>query len=96
MTDKEKDQKMLDKKKGRKGSVIDNIYRVDNYIGGEAFGTNLQNKQTVTIKFESKDSPAPQLPIEYCFYTSLGSHLRIAQVYNFGSRGLLSISCPSY
>jgi casein kinase 1 gamma len=88
MTDKEKDPKMLDKEKDPKGSVIDNIYRVDNYIGGGAFGTNLQNKQTVAIKLESKDSPAPQLPIEYRFHTLLGSHLRIARVYHFGSCGL--------
>jgi len=76
MKDKEKDPKMLDKEKNPKGSVKDNIYRVDNYIGGGAFGTlyfgtNLQNKQTVAIKLESKDSPAPQLPIEYRFYTLL-------------------------
>ncbi len=77
MKDKKKDRKMLDKEKDPKGSVIDNIYRVDNYIGGGVFGTlyfgtNLQNKQTVATKLESKNCPAPQLPIEYRFYTLLG------------------------
>lgn len=74
-------------------NIVGVHYHVWKKIGEGSFGvvfegTSLLNNQQVAIKFEPRNSDAPQLRDEYRTYKILAGILGIPNVYYFGQDGL--------
>ena len=73
-------------------TVVGSHYQIGRVLGSGNFGTihlgrNTENNEHVAIKTEESASRTPQLVHEYRFYSMLGKHEGIPQVYFYGQTG---------
>ena len=73
-------------------TLLGSHYQIGRVLGSGNFGTihlgrNTENNEHVAVKTEESSSRTPQLAHEYRFYSMLGKHEGVPQVYFYGQTG---------